>query len=248
MNFFLVLWAVLSIFLLGFWFWSIGILYKQKQTWKNFAKKHSLRYRSNKVFDSPEITGVMGESKVYFFTAEHDQGDGRPPRRLTSIEITLQSALPVSAAVASGGMVRIVEDLNFKGEYRPDMPGWDNSYIVRSRDIPVFKDYLTEARLRSLVKLMGIKNSWIILFFSSGQGLLRLDTPNPLYDPKLLEEYSKKLLEAAKLMELQKGEFKKLELKVGQSAKTKVAAGKVQIDVPLDNPDENFGLMLEDDD
>ncbi|MCB1681241.1 MAG: hypothetical protein KDI61_02665 [Alphaproteobacteria bacterium] len=249
MNFFILIWVAVTVFLLSFWGWSIVVLYKQKQSWKQFAKNRGLRYRSNSVFDSPEITGALKDYKVYIFTAEHEASDGRYARRLTSIEVSLKSALPVSVAVASGGMVKIVEDLNFHVEYRPDLHGWDNSYIVRSRNEAVAREYLTERRLQEVVKLMKLKNSWVILFFSSGQGLLRIDTPDPLNDIKKIDSYVSKMLQAAQVLELEKGEKEKLAYKAEQK-EIKGGAGSVSRtpEIPDDLLEGPIGLTLEEDD
>lgn len=247
MNIFILVWIALSLFLLGFWFWSNWVLYRQKQAWKLFAKKRKLRYYSGKVFDSPELSGTFQEFEVLAFTAEHDSEDGRVGRRLTSIEVSLHSSLPVSAAVASGGMVKLVEELHFQAEFRPDIPGWDNSYIVRSRDNAVMRAYLTDRRFQALVKLMKIKNAWTILFFTGGRGLLRIDTSDPLYDPKKLDGIMKQMVEVAKILELEKGETNKLAALIGREVERGVERSTSIIETPDKVFDEPVGFTLEDD-
>ncbi len=247
MNFFFWIWIALSIFLIVFWFWSIVILYLQKQAWKAFAKRKNLRYRSRGVFESPEITGVLKDYNLFIFTTEHETDDGRMPRRLTSIEVSLKSCLPLSMAIASGGMVRLVEELNFKSEFRPDVHGWDNSYIARSNASIVPELYLTDVRLKSILNLMKIKNSWVILFFTPQQGLLRLDTPHPLHNIKSLEEILKKLVGAAEIFEVSTPEFKKVDYKAKQ-AKPKSTQSPVSSSQAIAEAfDEPMGLSLEDD-
>ncbi len=248
MNYYLVIWIAVTVFLLVFWFWSLFVLYKQKQVWKAFAKSKGLRYRSNSMLDSPEISGLYKDYKVYLFTAEHDAAGGRYPRRLTSIEITLKTVLPGALAVASGGMVQVVEELNFVSEYRPEQHGWDNSYIARSRDETAMKDYLTGRRVQALINLMKLNNSWLILFFSSGLGLLRLDTPDPLSDLKKLNDYLNKLIESAQIVELEKGESEKLALKAQLKSQTQTRQKAKEIEAPENILDQHLGLVLEDDD
>ncbi len=248
MNIYILIWVALSLFLLGFWFWSNWVLYKQKQSWKLYARKRKLRYRSGRIFDSPELSGTYQDFEVLCFTAQHDAEDGRPGRSLTSIEVTLHSSLPVSAAIASGGMVQLVEELHFQAEFRPETPGWDNSYIVRSRDGAVMKAYLTDRRAQALVKLMKIKNAWIILFFTGGRGLLRIDTPDPLHDPKHLDDVIKKMVEAAKIMELEKGETNRLNAVVGRDIERGGERAQPSvIETPEKIFEEPVGLTLEDD-
>lgn len=237
----------ITIFLIVFWLWSIVVLAQQKSTWKQFAKRKDLRYRGGKMFESPDVSGAIEDYKITLFTSEHQSEQSTLERRLTSIEISLHTSLPISSAIASGGMVKIVDELNFHHEFRPDVKGWDNSYVVRSRDNDIMKAYLTDSRLRSLVKLMKIKNVWIILIFAAGQGLLRLDTPDPLYDVRKLDDHVKSLLEAAKILELTKAEISGFEKK---KAIPKVSPAKPRTMDISDISENNGGisLQLEDED
>ena len=244
-----LIWAGLSLFLIGFWIWSNWILYKQKSGWKVFAEKRRLRYRGGKVFDSPELSGQYQDFEVLVFTAEHDTEDGRTGRRLTSVEVSLHSSLPISMAIASGGMVDLVEGLHFQAEYRPDFSGWDSSYIARSRDSAVMKAYLNDKRVQALIKLMKIKNAWIIVFFTGERGLLRIDLPDPLNDPKHLDRLLKTLIEAAKVLELEKGETARLKAHVGkETERGGEGLPPSVIETPETVFDEPVGLTLEDDD
>ena len=241
MSVYFIIWAVLTTFLLLFWVWSTTILYQQKKSWKAYAQKKKLRYRANRFFDSPEISGAFEGYKIVGFTSEHDQQDGRLIKRLTCLEVSLKGSLPVSTAIASGGMVDVVEELSFQYEYRPDIRGWDNSYIARSRDEDVMRAYLTTERLQQLVKLMKVKNSWIILIFVGGQGLLRIDTPDPLDNIKTLEKYVRALVSAAKVLDLDRGEAEKL-----MSSTQKKAEGLMDLD-NVDVFEQPINLTLEDD-
>lgn len=231
-----ILWAVISLFLLGFWAWTTWILYRQKKAWKAYAAKRKMRYHPGRLYDSPHVGGAIDEYKIRIFPSTHLTGDARGERRLTTIEISLLTHLPVDGAVASGGMVRIVDDLAFNQEFRPDIKGWDDSYIVRSRDNDRMRAYLTDERLRALMKLMRLKNAWVILIFAVNEGLLRVDTPDPLEDSARLDETVRQMIEAARIFELDKGE-------AGRLASQK-SAGKV-LDVDED-AFEATALELED--
>ena len=241
MSFYFIIWAVLTTFLLLFWVWSTTILFQQKKNWKVFAQKKKIRYRPNGLFDSPEISGVIDGYKILGFTSEHDQQDGRLVRRLTCLEVSLKGSMPISSAIASGGMVNVVEELHFQHEYRPEIRGWDNSYIARSRDGDIMRAYLTTERLERLVKLMRIKNSWIILIFVGGQGLLRIDTPDPLDNVKSLEKYVQALVGAAKILDLERGEAERL-----ASSSQKKAEGLMDLE-NVDVFEQPINLTLEDD-
>lgn len=248
LNIYLLVWIALTLFLIGFWVWSVSVLYTQKRAWKVFAKKRQLRYRSNRAFESPEISGSYQDFEVLVFTAEHEGEDGRMTRRLTSIEVSLHSSIPTSGAIASGGMVKLVEGIHFQAEFRPDISGWDDSYIVRSRDNAVMKAYLNDKRVQELIKLMKIKNAWIILFFSGGRGLLRIDTPDPLHNPKNLDDFLKQMIAAAKILELERGETNRLNAVVGRDVERgRERTSPSVIEASSSVFEEPVGLMLEED-
>lgn len=237
-----ILWLVLSLFLIGFWVWTSVILFKQKRSWKRYAAKKKLRYLPNKFYDTPDIGGAIDGYKVRVFSTTHPSRNARGERRLTTIEVSLLTHLPVDGAVASGGMVDIVEDLNLSKAFRPDANGWDDSYVVRSKDNNVMRAYLTGDRLRALIDLMKIKNAWIILIFAINEGLLRIDTPDPLEDIEKLDKIVTQMVEAAKILDLAKGEGSRLE----QQKKPDDTGGVLELD--HDALDKAGGLELEDDD
>ncbi len=201
-----------------------------------------MRYNSNGIYDSPTINGAIDEYKVSIFVSEHSELDERSQRRLTAIEINLHSKLSVSGAVASGGMVPIVEGLDINQEYRPTVKGWDDSYIVRTSDLAYMQEYLNDDRLNIILGMMQIDKAWIILLFFGDKGLLRFDTPVALDDPKAMDDVLKQLVAAARVLEIDEGEERSIVTK--QSKKDK--KNKV-LDIDDDLLDDDIGLELESD-
>lgn len=237
-----LVWAFLSSFLIGFLIWTSWILYLQKKAWRKYAAKKNMRYAGNKIYDSPEVSGAIGEYKVKLFASDHMARDARGSRKLTSIEVSLLSHLPVGAAVASGGMVQIVDELvSLNQEFRPDLSGWDDSYIVRTRDNKIVRAYLNDERLKALVELMKIKNAWVILIFSEDEGLLRIDTPDPLEKPGKLDALLDQLVEAARVFEIPSGEYKRL-----MHLKGREEQGNVVLDIDDSALEDKIGFELED--
>jgi hypothetical protein len=234
----IVVWFLITVFLLGFWGWTTYLLFLQKKSWKAYAAKFKLRYRANRLFESPDVNGSIDGYKVSIFTTDHEYTDGRSRRMLTTIEISMQTVLPVPAAIASGGMVKLVEDLSLAQEFRPDIAGWDVSYVARSHEKSILENYLTTARVEALSELMKEKRSWLILIFSGDIGLLRIDTPDALEDPKKLSVLVQKMINLAKICELADGEDKLL------LSKRVIDDGKKNVGVVI--PLDNHGLSLED--
>ncbi|MDH5721964.1 MAG: hypothetical protein OEY94_01410 [Alphaproteobacteria bacterium] len=241
MSLSILLWLFISTFLLGFWLWTSYVLYKQKRAWKIYAEKRKLRYDGNGLYESPSFSGSLSEHKILAFTSDHSEYDARSQRRLTSIEVTLNSALPLGTAIASGGMVPYIETVKLAQEFKPDAKGWDDSYIIRTADKSIVSVYLNEKRLKTLLDLMKTPRVWIVLIFYDGGGLLRLDTPAPLSDPKELDKMVKMLLAAAEDFELGKGEYTILRKK---SKELKSSTATLDVDDDLSAP--SYELELED--
>lgn len=244
MSIWLALWILVSAILLGFLAWTLVVLFKQKSVWKAFAEKHKLRFKPNAIMESPEIDGSIDGYKVSCFTGEHVSTDMRGFRKLTAIEVNLQSSLPIEGALASGGMVAFVKQFNFRAEIFPEHEKWNKSYIATGSNRAVLEAYLTDARLDAITKLMRINNCWVVLFFRQDRMLLRIDTTNPLISQENIEKLVTSMVKAAKTLELAEGEGRVLKAKEAQTVKSDAA-------VALDNDDEvkaAGGLELEDDD
>ncbi len=200
-----------------------------------------MRYHSTALFETPVINGVVDGYSVSMFASEHSELDARSKRRLTAIEVNLQTALPFSVAAASGGMVQVVSLMNFRLEYKPNIKGWDDTNTLQTNDLKLAQAYFTEDRLRKLVNLMKIDKAWIIFLFVEDQGILRLDTPLPIDSPKEIDVLVKQLINAARALELEKGEDKDL---IRQSQRKEKTGGVLEIDDDILN--DYVGLELED--
>jgi len=120
----LFLWILLSLGLLGFTVWTLMILFQQKKTWRQFAKKNKLRYRNTAFMSSPQVNGMYKGYAVGIFTSEHETERGGTSRKLTAIEIEMDSRMPIEGAIGSGGMVRVVQSLGYSDEFKPDYDLW----------------------------------------------------------------------------------------------------------------------------
>ncbi len=236
------IWFLISSFLVGFWVWTSYILYKQKRAWKIFADTRKLRYYSNSFYDGPSMSGAIGEYKISIFTSEHSELDARSKRRLTAIEVNLSTGLTVTSAVASGGMVSVIEGVDMIQEYKPQVKGWDDAYIARTNDLEYMQAYLNDERLTKLIELMNVKKAWVVLVFFDATGLLRFDTPTAVDDPREMDGIIKQIISVARALEIKDGEEKDLQRK---RVKKDLSKSKLQIDDDL--LDDDIGLELEND-
>jgi hypothetical protein len=240
MSIWFFIWLSVSLLLLGFSAWTFYIVLQQKKAWREFSKKNKLRYRKTSFMNSPKINGLYKDFALGIFTSEHQSGDGRATRKMTAIEIEMKSRLPVSGAIGSGGMVPIIQSLDFPEEFKPDTKDWSQEYIIRCDQTKILKEYLNPQRIEALDRFMKRKNIWLIYLFKPQGTILRIDTPEPLERLNKLEKTVDELIELARLLELQKEESSKLSmLKTQKEMKTPV----VEIH---DDEIKNITIELED--
>ena len=238
-----VIWGLLSATLLGFLGWTAFILARQKKAWRVFARQNNLRFKVKGFLLSPEITGVMKDYSIALFTAEHGSDQTRTTRKMSAVEIILKSPIPIPGAVGSGDMVALIQRKGYSQEYKPKTKAWDTTnFIALSDNARFLKAYLTKERLGVLIKLMRLKNVWVIFIFNGTETLLRLDTPDALDDLGKVHKTVDKLIEAARILELASGEGEKL-VAESESGNTK-GAGKLKDVVEGDI----LSLELEEDD
>lgn len=242
MNVWLILWFVLAAALIIFSVWTFLIVMRQNRGWRVYAEKRKLRYDARALMETPNVQGVIGEHSISCFASEHSGEDARTIRKLTAIEVKLNSIMPVTGGVASGGMVPVMNSLGLKQEYLPDHKDWDKSYVAAADNRGVLQAYMTDERVKALCGLMQIKNSWVIFVFKDEAMLLRIDVADPLCQAKELDGMVKKMLAAAEVLELEKGESKRLE-----KAEVEVAAQNFELEVDDEVLDAPSGLALEDD-
>ncbi len=223
---------MLSGTLLLFLGWTLVILMRQKRAWKEFAKKHNLRYKVSGLMLSPEVTGVIDGYSIALFTGEHGDNQSRTTRKMSAVEIVLHNKMPVAGAVGSGNMVSLIQKMNYGQEYRPKVKGWDKEHIILSENARFMKAYLNKDRLGALLKLMKMKNAWVIFIFTTRDTLLRIDTPDALSDLEKIENTVQRLIKTAKLLELEKSESKKLM----EEASAEKAARAIKLDDTSDTP------------
>ncbi len=181
------LWLVLSVFVMGFFLWTMAILQQQKKAWYFFAKKMNFTYKAGKYTDSPVVTGVVKHYKVTLFTDSLRVNDIRGRRFVTAIEIETEGGLPATSVLATKDFGDYLAPLRNTETYQP--PGtWDKNYIVKTKSKDVLARYLTPERVKILSGLFSIKNSASLFFLDAKDCILRIETPDPLRDTERMEK------------------------------------------------------------
>lgn len=217
------------------------ILLQQKKTWRQFAKKNKLRYRNSAFMSSPQVNGMYKGYAIGIFTSEHETERGGTSRKLTAIEVEMDSRMPIEGAIGSGGMVRVVQSLGYSDEFKPDYDFWNTEYIARCQDRRVLGKFLDKDRAKALVDLMERKNTWVIFIFKGADTVLRIDTPSPFENLEKLTQTIDDMVAIARLLELRKGES-------GNLTSLKMQKETASIHMDVDDDELAFiGLELEED-
>lgn len=239
MSVWFLLWLCLLLALVYFLGWTLLILLRQKAAWQKYAKARKLRYKSGSLMASPEMEGMIDEHSVTFFTSEHMVESARGSRKLTAIEVNLNSVMPIVGGVASGSMVPILSQMNLKQECQPKHKSWNESYMAAASSRLAMESYLSDARLEALCGLMQVKNAWTILVFKNEAMLLRIDIASPLDKASDIDKLTKKMLAAAKVLELGKGEAKALKALADKPAHE---AAEMMNEAHDDDGDEDYAV------
>ena len=244
MSIWLIIWILLSIALIGFVFWTSLILYMQKQAWKKFADKYDLRYSVEKILDSPTVEGVISGYKVALLTSAHLTEDIKGTKNMTAFEITLKTILPTKGAIGSGDMADIIKTLGFQDEHSLKEPAWNKEWVIQADNTSIMDAYLTQDRINTLIKLLGMKNACAILLFQPETTLLRVDLSNPLTSIEDLEKLKKIMFASLKTLEI--SELEKTDL-AKVRAKSSAKLNAIELEDDKDGEINVTGLSLEED-
>lgn len=194
MWFWLIIWVLLSCFLLGVFGWSMAILYQQKKAWAAFGKKHGMEYQAGKMTGPPQLTGKLGNYKVSLFTDAQRTNDVRGQRLVTVMEIEMGAGMPTAGAVATKEYAAFISTLDLDETWSPDDKEWGASYVIKTRSAERLATYLTPERLKVLKVLFAKKNSISLLFFDENQSVLRVETSDPLRNPEHMEKITSQMM------------------------------------------------------
>lgn len=187
------------------------------------------------------MEGVIEGYAFSFFTAEHPTTDVRGTRKVTAIEVILNSHLPFEGGVASHGMIPVLKSMGFIAEIQPTHEGWNTACLATTTHRYAMEAYLTPERVQALMTLLKIPRAWITLIFKGETALLRIDTPSPLEQLAQLEKLKKILLKTAAILELKEGEIGRLKAEMTR------ATPKAEAPAPLSASTSALTLELEED-
>lgn len=199
MNIWVILWIVLSMTLIGIFIWSNLALYDQKKAWKAFAKKCKLKYYPNGFLKSPMVVKKFDWGNFRLFSEEQYTNDiGR--RRFTTVFEVMLPGMPTNGIIASSELATIVSAAQVRDRIK-DPPGeWNPKDFIVALDAVALMPYLTSRRMDAIRSLIKIKNSRFLFAFDTNQGVLRLETNNPLLKTDKVIPIYKKFIEKCEIL------------------------------------------------
>lgn len=194
------IWIIISLFLLGISGWTVVILRQQKRSWSAFAARHGLEYQKGGFMESPIVRGTLGGFSISLFCDAQQTDDVRGRRYVSVIEIETGSGMPTGAAMGTQEMRAFIETLAFPDIVAFEHEKWLATYVVKTRDAPALKAFMTKERMDALTDVMRMTNVAVLFFFDELAGILHLETVDPLRDPERLDRIMKRLIAAITIL------------------------------------------------
>lgn len=180
MNFWLFIWVVLAVFVLGIFFWSMQILLRQKSAWKAFAKANELGYQSGKFLESPVVNGKYKGMGLTIYSEEQPVDDASRRQFRSIILLHIEESYPTGGLIGTEANKNFIEQLNLPKRYTPSAKSWDKNMVFHVQDDKKAKSFFVKDRLTALHKLLHIKDSEGLFIFDDKEGYYRYETASPL--------------------------------------------------------------------
>lgn len=180
MNFWLFIWVVLAVFILGIFFWSIQILLRQKTTWKAFAKANGLAYEKKGFLESPIVNGKYDGLGLTIYSEEQLVNDASKRQFRSIILVHIEEGYPTGGVIGTGANKNFINQLNLPKIYTPELSKWDEDISLHVQDEKNAKAFFNNERLSALHKLLHIKESEALFIFDEKESYYRYETANPL--------------------------------------------------------------------
>jgi hypothetical protein len=139
------------------------------------------------------MSGALKRYRISLYTDMQITPDLRGQRYVTAIDIELGVGLPVAAVIATPDREGFVGQLAMKLIWQPDDAEWDKNWIVRTKDVEILKSYLTKERRDALRSVFAMKGAKAMFLFDELEGVLHIETADPLRDSKRLEKIMERL-------------------------------------------------------
>lgn len=190
----ILFWLLISAIILGASAWSLSILLKQKAAWETYAKQKSFSFSKGTFMGPAEMTGVIGDYKVSFFTAERTTADVRSRRYMTVIEINLADGFVDGGVIGTKEMLPFMQTLDRLHPVPIDFVPWEDGNFAFIRNNEPFKAYFTQERAEAALQILKTRNADVIIIFNDKEVVVRTETSDPMQDAAKIDKIVTRLL------------------------------------------------------
>lgn len=189
----ILLWVVLSGILLGATFWSLQILMRQKNAWEAYAKKKKLSFKRGTFMGAPEMSGMLGDYRVSFFTAERSGPDIRTRRYVTVVEIELKEAAVDGGVFGTAEMRPFMESLGKLHIHKVEHPAWEDDFGAYIHNDAAVTTYLDADKIETLANILKTRNADILVVMNAQEIVFRLETIDPMQNADKIDKILSRL-------------------------------------------------------
>ncbi len=182
------IWLLLSAILLGATGWSLRILLTQKKAWEAYAKSRNFTYNAGTFMGPAEMSGVIGDYKLSFFTGERQGVDIRTRRYVTVMEIDLVEGVVDGGVMGTQEMLPFMQSLDKLQPYQVEGPGWEAGLFAFIKNPESVKAYLTSERIEVVSNILKTKNADSLIVFHDKELVVRLETSDPMQDAQKIDK------------------------------------------------------------
>lgn len=139
-----------------------------------------------------EMTGVVGDYKISFFTAERTTTDMRGKRYVTVMEINLADGFADGGVFGTQEMLPFMKTLDRLHPLPIDFAPWDAGLFAFVKEDAPIKAYFTTERMDAVLQLLKTRNADVIIIYNDKEVIVRTETADPLQDADNIEKIVKR--------------------------------------------------------
>ena len=190
----LFLWVIIVLGAIGFFLWSYHTTFEQKKAWKAYALKFGLAYVGGALLQPPEMTGEVKNHRVNCYAQAVPDPQGKT-RTETVVEVFLNIVPPVPFVVVKPGFADFLVSINLPKSFVIDDPDWPKAALAQT-----LEEEQPELWFQNNKKKISALGRFFKLPFDTGviadgdQAFLVIRTPDPLNDPRKLNQLVNKMI------------------------------------------------------
>lgn len=198
------IWFIVTVLILGFFWWSVRIQSLQKKAWKAYADKYDLDFKENKFFEAPSMQGYLEDYYIQAMEGLELDFGGRKKRPIL-LKLSLRHELPFTLFICKRSEQVVFQQMNMPERVKLKKEKgakWDATNLVGTDDTELALAYMTLERMEMVQKVLDVPYSRGAFISSMDEAFFIVQMDKPLTDPRQLSAVFKRLSDAAVIMEV----------------------------------------------